>query len=96
MATYYFNTFLLEDKRMEQEITGESLANSLNAIILYKKISTIEEKIKSYKETIDRLTVDIPEFCKPKEDRFETFVNRKINEMIRNNTLEECYQKALK
>lgn len=81
---------------MEQEITGESLANSLNAIILYKKISTIEEKMKSYKETIDRLTVDIPEFCKPKEDRFETFVNRKINERIRNNTLEECYQKALK
>jgi hypothetical protein len=81
---------------MEQEITGESLANSLNAIILYKKISTIEEKMKSYKERIDRLTVDIPEFCKPKEDRFETFVNRAINDMIRNNTLEECYQKALK
>lgn len=80
---------------MEQEITGESLANSLNAIILYKKISTIEEKMKSYKETIDKLTVDIPEFCKPEEDRFEAFVNRAINDMIRNNTLDEYYQKAL-
>lgn len=79
----------------EQAITGESLANSLNSIILFKKISTIEEKMKEYKKDLDKLVVDIPDFCKPKEEQFENIINRQINEMIRNNTLDYYYHLAL-
>lgn len=79
----------------EQTITGESLANSLNSIILFKKISTIEEKMREYKKDLDKLVVDIPEFCKPKEEQFENIINRQINEMIRNNTLDYYYHLAL-
>lgn len=76
-------------------ISGEEFANSLNAIILYKKISAIEDRMIAYKQEIDRVTVDIPEFCKPVEDRFETFVNNQINEMIRTHTLDYHYKQAL-
>lgn len=79
----------------EQTITGESLANSLNSIILFKKISTIEEKMREYKKDLDKLVVDIPEFCKPKDEQFENIINRQINEMIRNNTLDYYYHLAL-
>ena len=79
----------------EQTITGESLANSLNSIILFKKISTIEEKMREYKKDLDKLVVDIPEFCKPKDEQFENINNRQINEMIRNNTLDYYYHLAL-
>ena len=79
----------------EQTITGESLANSLNSIILFKKISTIEEKMREYKKDLDKLVVDIPEFCKPKEEQFENIINRQINEMIRNNTLDYFYQQVV-
>lgn len=78
-----------------EKITGESLANSLNAIILYKKISSIENKMKEYQETIEKTTVDIPEFCKMKEDKFQTFINHQINQMIRDNTLDYFYQLSL-
>lgn len=81
--------------REEQTITGESLANSLNSIILFKKISTIEEKMREYKKDLDKLVVDIPEFCKPKDEQFENIINRQINEMIRNNTLDYYYHLAL-
>lgn len=80
---------------VEEKITGESLANSLNAIILYKKISAIEEKMREYKKDLDKLIVDIPEFCKPKEEQFENIINRQINEMIRNNTLDYFYQQVV-
>lgn len=80
---------------VEEKITGESLANSLNAIILYKKISAIEEKMREYKKDLDKLVVDIPEFCKPKEEQFENIINRQINEMIRNNTLDYFYQQVV-
>lgn len=79
----------------EQTITGESLANSLNSIILFKKIAAIEEKMREYKKDLDKLVVDIPEFCKPKEEQFENIINRQINEMIRNNTLDYYYHLAL-
>ena len=79
----------------EQAITGESLANSLNSIILFKKISTIEEKMREYKKDLDKLVVDIPEFCKPKEEQFENIINQQINKMIRNNTLDYYYHLAL-
>lgn len=81
--------------REEQTITGESLANSLNSIILFKKISTIEEKMREYKKDLDKLVVDIPEFCKPKEEQFENIINQQINKMIRNNTLDYYYHLAL-
>ena len=80
---------------VEEQITGESLANSLNAIILYKKITAIEEKMREYKKDLDKLVVDIPEFCKPKEEQFENIINRQINEMIRNNTLDYFYQQVI-
>lgn len=80
---------------VEEKITGESLANSLNAIILYKKISAIEEKMREYKKDLDKLVVDIPEFCKPKDEQFENIINRQINEMIRNNTLDYFYQQVI-
>lgn len=80
---------------VEEKITGESLANSLNAIILYKKITAIEEKMREYKKDLDKLVVDIPEFCKPKDEQFENIINRQINEMIRNNTLDHFYQQAI-
>ncbi len=80
---------------VEEKITGESLANSLNAIILYKKISAIEEKMREYKKDLDKLVVDIPEFCKPKDEQFENIINRQINEMIRNNTLDYFYQQVV-
>lgn len=80
---------------VEEKITGESLANSLNAIILYKKITAIEEKMREYKKDLDKLVVDIPEFCKPKEEQFENIINRQINEMIRNNTLDYFYQQVV-
>lgn len=79
----------------EQTITGESLANSLNSIILFKKISAIEEKMREYKKDLDKLVVDIPDFCKPKAEQFENIINRQINEMIRNNTLDYYYHLAL-
>lgn len=79
----------------EQTITGESLANSLNSIILFKKISAIEEKMREYKKDLDKLVVDIPEFCKPKDEQFENIINRQINEMIRNNTLDYYYHLTL-
>lgn len=80
---------------VEEKITGESLANSLNAIILYKKISAIEGKMREYKKDLDKLIVDIPEFCKPKDEQFENIINRQINEMIRNNTLDYFYQQVV-
>ena len=80
---------------VEETIIGESLANSLNAIILYKKITAIEEKMREYKKDLDKLVVDIPEFCKPKEEQFENIINRQINEMIRNNTLDYFYQQVV-
>lgn len=80
---------------VEKKITGESLANSLNAIILYKKITAIEEKMREYKKDLDKLVVDIPEFCKPKDEQFENIINRQINEMIRNNTLDYFYQQVV-
>lgn len=80
---------------VEEKITGESLANSLNAIILYKKITAIEEKMREYKKDLNKLVVDIPEFCKPKEEQFENIINRQINEMIRNNTLDYFYQQVV-
>lgn len=80
---------------VEEKNTGESLANSLNAIILYKKISAIEEKMREYKKDLDKLVVDIPEFCKPKDEQFENIINRQINEMIRNNTLDYFYQQVV-
>lgn len=80
---------------VEEKITGESLANSLNAIILYKKISAIEEKMREYKKDLDKLVVDIPEFCKPKDEQFENIINRQINEKIRNNTLDYFYQQVV-
>ena len=64
----------------EQAITGESLANSLNSIILFKKISTIENKLRQFQKDLNE--IDIPDFCKPKEEQFETMLNHKINEMI--------------
>ena len=80
---------------VEEKITGESLASSLNAIILYKKITAIEEKMREYKKDLDKLVVDIPEFCKPKDEQFENIINRQINEMIRNNTLDYFYQQVV-
>lgn len=80
---------------VEEKITGESLANSLNAIILYKKISAIEGKMREYKKDLDKLVVDIPEFYKPKNEQFENIINRQINEMIRNNTLDYFYQQVV-
>lgn len=80
---------------VEEKITGESLANSLNAIILYKKISAIKGKMREYKKDLDKLIVDIPEFCKPKDEQFENIINRQINEMIRNNTLDYFYQQVV-
>lgn len=80
---------------VEEKITGESLANSLNAIILYKKITAIEGKMREYKKDLDKLVVDIPEFCKPKDEQFENIINRQINEMIRNNTLDYFYQQVV-
>lgn len=80
---------------IEEKITGESLADSLNAIILYKKISAIEKKMREYKKDLDKLVVDIPEFCKPKDEQFENIINRQINEMIRNNTLDYFYQQVV-
>jgi hypothetical protein len=80
---------------VEEKITGESLANSLNSIILYKKISAIEGKMREYKKDLDKLVVDIPEFCKPKDEQFENIINRQINEMIRNNTLDYFYQQVV-
>ena len=80
---------------VEEKITGESLADSLNSIILYKKISAIEEKMREYKKDLDKLVVDIPDFCKPKEEQFENIINKQINEMIRNNTLDYFYQQVV-
>lgn len=80
---------------VEEKITGESLANNLNAIILYKKITAIEEKMREYKKDLDKLVVDIPEFCKPKDEQFKNIINRQINEMIRNNTLDYFYQQVV-
>lgn len=77
----------------ELKITGESLANSLNSIILFKKISTIENKLRQFQQDLNE--VDIPDFCKPKAEQFETMLNHKINEMIRNNTLDYYYHLAL-
>lgn len=79
----------------EEKITGESLANSLNAIILFKKITSIENKMKEYQKTIESTIVDIPEFCKMKEDKFQTFIDNQINKMIRDNTLDYFYQLSL-
>lgn len=80
---------------VEETITGESLANSLNSIILFKKISAIEEKMREYKKDLDKLVVDIPEFCKPKDEQFENIIKRQINEIIRNNTLDYFYQQVI-
>ena len=80
---------------IEEAITGDNLADSLNAIILYKKISAIENKMREYKRDLDKLVVDIPEFCKPKDEQFENIINKQINEMIRNNTLDYFYQQAI-
>ena len=79
----------------DEKITGENLANSLNAIILYRKIVSIESKMKEYQETIEKTIVDIPEFCKMKEDKFETFINHQINQMIKDNTLDYFYKLSL-
>lgn len=77
----------------EQTITGESLANSLNSIILFKKISAIENKLRQFQKDLNE--IDIPDFCKPKAEQFENIINQQINEMIRNNTLDYYYHLAL-
>lgn len=79
----------------DEKITGENLASSLNAIILYRKIVSIENKMKEYQETIEKTIVDIPEFCKMKEDKFEIFINHQINQMIKDNTLDYFYKLSL-
>lgn len=79
----------------DEKITGENLASSLNAIILYRKIVSIENKMKEYQETIEKTIIDIPEFCKMKEDKFETFINHQINQMIKDNTLDYFYKLSL-
>jgi hypothetical protein len=79
----------------DEKITGEYLASSLNAIILYRKIVSIENKMKEYQETIEKTIVDIPEFCKMKEDKFETFINHQINQMIKDNTFDYFYKLSL-
>ena len=81
--------------RENKKVTGDSLADSLNAIILYRKIESIENKMYQDKQTIDSIGVDIPEFCKPKDEQFQTFVRRQINQMIKDNTLEYFYKLSL-
>lgn len=52
------------------------------------------EKIKQMKSDLE--VVDIPEFCKPKEERFETIEENRIREIVNANKLEYYYQEALK
>ena len=81
--------------KKNEQITGDSLADSLNSIILFTKIQAIKNKMKEYKQNLDKMTVDIPEFCKPKEEQFENIINFQIVQMIRNNTLDYFYQQAI-
>lgn len=81
--------------RENKKVTGDSLANSLNAIILYRKIESIENKMYKYKQTIDSMFVDIPDFCKPKDEQFSTFVRHQINQMIKDNTLDYFYKLSI-
>lgn len=81
--------------RENKKVTGDSLAESLNAIILYRKIENIENMMYRYKQTIDSMSVDIPDFCKPKDEQFSTFVRQQINKMIKDNTLDYFYKLSL-
>lgn len=79
----------------KNKITGDYLADSLNCIILSHKIQVIKEKFMDFKRGIDLTSVDIPEFCKPKDEQFETIVNNFIQEIINTNTIEYYYSLAI-
>lgn len=72
--------------------TGDELADSLNQIIFNIKVQAIKNKMNEYKEIIDSTIIDIPDFCKPKDEQFNTFVNNQIKQMIRYNTLDYFYK----
>lgn len=75
--------------------TGDELADSLNREIFNIKTRTIKNKMYEYKNMIDSVVVDIPEFCKPKAEQFETFVDNQIKKMVEEHTLDYFYQKSL-
>ena len=81
---------------ISKNITSDELLKELNETILQIKIDAIVKKMYEYKAVIDMTTVDIPEFCKPKEEQFNTLVKNRIIEMINNNTLDFFYTSTKK
>lgn len=79
-----------------QKVTGDELLNEINGTILQIKINAIVKKMYEYKAVIDMTTIDIPDFCKPKEEQFENFVKNRIIEMINTNTLDYFYTSTKK
>ena len=78
-----------------EKITGDYLAESLNTIILNKKIEIIKSKLNDYFDTIDITSVDIPDFCKPAQQRRDFLINNFIRDVINGNTLDYYYNMAL-
>lgn len=87
--TTFFND--LSRKVFKDCPTGDELADSLNKITFNIKVETLKNKMREYKNIIDNFIVDIPEFCKPESERFETFIDNRIKEIVNNNQLDYFY-----
>ena len=69
------------------------MMEKLKRRIYADKIEVIKHKMMQYYKDLN--PVDIPEFLKPKNERFETFVNKQIALMIKYNKVNYFYKKAL-
>lgn len=78
---------------MKRKITGGMLADSLNKIITQKKLDTLTDKLLDYYLFISENSVDIPEFCKMKDDRIASKINRDINFALKTNSLDFFYNR---
>lgn len=69
------------------------MLEKIKRVFYAERIKLIEAKMRQYHKDLN--VVDIPEFCKPKDERFETFVNERIALMIKHNKVDYFYRKAL-
>lgn len=65
-------------------------------IILYKMIRVFDDAIQRAQQMNKDLgVVDLPEFCKPIEDRLTTKADNYVAMLIRENRLDEAFNKVL-
>lgn len=80
---------------MDKTISGDEFTEIIHTEILKHKANIVADKINDYFETINQNNIDIPEFMKPKELQTAFFIEKSINRMIENGTLDHFYKLAI-